>query len=127
MKVLILFLLIILTIFSFTVEAASDIVDVCLDQDVWVDIKHSDPWEDTCIVIVYVPKHSLQGDFYNCPAEDTEVIGEGRKGFGLTVFDGMHVLTLPKGMLNDSSNYRTTPPRKIKVPANNRDTWHVSK
>ena len=117
-------LLIVLIVFSFTEAAASE-TNPCLDQEVWVYVKHADPWDATCTVVVNVPKHSLQGDLNNCPAEDTKVVGKGRKG--TAGFAGFHVVTLKKGMLNDSKNYTTRPPRKIKVPQNNIDTWHVSK
>jgi len=117
-------LLIVLIVFSFTEAAASE-TSPCLDQEVWVYVKHEDPWEATCTVVVNVPKHSLQGDLNNCPAEDTKVFGKGRKG--MTGFAGFHVVILKKGMLNDSKNYTTRPPRKIKVPQNNFNTWHVSK
>ena len=33
----------------------------CLDQDVWVYLRHKDKWDPTCTVIVYIPKHSLEG------------------------------------------------------------------
>ncbi len=117
-------LLVVLIGFSF-VEAAPSEISLCLDQDVWVYVTHPDPWTATCTVVVYIPKHSLQGDFENCPAEDTKVFGKGRVGF--SGFAGYHVVTIKKGLLNDSKNYTTRPPRKIKVPANNFNTWHVSK
>jgi hypothetical protein len=117
-------LLAVLIGFSF-VEAAASEPSPCLDQDVWVYIKHSDPWAATCTVVVFVPKHSLAADFENCPAQDTKVFGKGRVGF--SGFAGYHVVTIKKGLLNDSKNYTTKPPRKIKVPANNFNTWHVSK
>jgi hypothetical protein len=105
--------------------AEVSIEDTCLDEEVWVYIKHSDPWDITCTVIVNIPKHSLQADFENCPAVDTEMVGIGKKG--ITGFAGFHVVTIKKGLLNDSKNYTTKPPRKIKVPQNNTDTWHVKK
>ena len=82
------------------------------------------------IITEHCEKHKInlymiQGDFENCPAENTEVFGKGRVGF--SGFAGYHVVTIKKGLLNDSKNYTTRPPRKIKVPANNFDTWHVSK
>ena len=59
----------------------------CLDQDVWVYIKHKasekGPWHPPCIVVVHIPKHSLSGDFQNCPAQDTKLVGQGRTGVGL--------------------------------------------
>lgn len=125
MKSLVLALLLIFLIgFSSTIAGAAG-TGPCLDQDVWVYIKHTDPWEDTCTVVVYVPKHSLQGDFNNCPAEDTKVVGRGQKG--MTGFAGFHVVILKKGVLNDSKNYTTRPPRKFKIPQNNWNTWHVNK
>lgn len=125
MKSLVLTLLLIFLIgFNFTVATATEI-SPCLDQDVWVYVKHTDPWEGTCTVVVHVPKHSLQRDFNNCPAEDTKVVGPARKG--MIGFAGFHVVILKKGILNDSKNYTTRPPRRIKVPQNNFDTWHVSK
>jgi len=122
-----LMLILLLTVligFSFTGVAASE-TDQCLDQDVWVYVKHSDPWDITCTVVVHLPKHSLEGDFENCPAEDTKAFGKGRTGF--SKFAGYHVVIIEKGLLNDPKNYTTKAPRKIEVPANNFDTWHVSK
>ena len=125
MKRLILALLLTVLIgFSF-VEAATSETSLCLDQDVWVYVKHSDPWHTTCTVVVHIPKHSLEGDFENCPAQDTKMFGKGRVGF--SGFAGYHVVTIKKGLLNDAKNYTTKPPRKIKVPANNVNTWHVGK
>ena len=123
-RLMLILLLTVLIGFSFIGVAASE-TNQCLDQDVWVYVKHADPWDITCTVVVYVPKHSLQGDFENCPAENTEVFGKGRVGF--SGFAGYHVVTIKKGLLNDAKNYTTKPPRKIKVPANNVNTWHVSK
>jgi len=97
----------------------------CLDQDVWVYIKHDEPFEPTCMVVAEIPKHSLEGDFENCPAQDTKVVGQGRIGF--SSYAGMHVIVIPKGYLNDPKNYTTRPPKPIKVPANNVNTWHVNK
>lgn len=97
----------------------------CPDQDVWVYIKHPDPWHETCVVVVHIPKHSLTGDFKNCPAQDTKVVGQGR--IGLSKFAGMHVVVLKKGTLNERKNYTTKPPRKIKIPENNVNTWHADK
>jgi len=99
----------------------------CLDEDVWVYIKHDRFFykPSTTMVVVHVPKHSLQGDLQNCPAEDTKVLGQGRAGFNFKQFSGMHIVTLKKGKLNDSKDYTTKPPKKIEVPANNIDTWHV--
>ncbi len=116
-------LLVVLIAFSF-VEAASE-TSPCLDQDVWVYIKHTDLWTGTYTVVVSIPKHSLEGDFDNCPAEDTKLLGKGRIGF--SKFAGYHVVTIKKGLLNDSKNYTTKPPRKIEVPQNNYNTWHVNK
>jgi len=99
----------------------------CLNQDVWVYVRHQGFYEAPCIVVVHVPKYSLQGDFQNCPAEDTTVLGQGRNGPGLNNFSGMHIVTLKKGKLNNPKNYTTKPPKKIEVPANNINTWHVSK
>lgn len=117
-------LLIVLIGFGFA-EAAVSETGSCLDQDVWVYVKHVDTWGTPCTVVVHVPKHSLQGDFENCPAEDTKVLGKGRVGF--SGYAGFHIVTIKKGLLNDSKNYTTRAPRKIKVPKNNYDTWHVSK
>ena len=117
-------LLAILIGFSF-VEAAASETSPCLDQDVWVYIKHPDPWTETCTVVVFVPKHSLDGDFENCPTQDTKVLGKGRVGF--SGFAGYHVVVIKKGLLNDSKNYTTKQPRKIKVPENYWNTWHVNK
>lgn len=117
-------LLIVLIGFSF-VEATASETSPCLDQDVWVYVKHPDPWAKDCTVVVYVPKHSLEGDFENCPAQDTKVLGKGRVGF--SGFTGYHVVTIKKGLLNYPKNFTTKPPRKIKVPENNFNTWHVSK
>ena len=110
--------------FSFT-EAPATETSLCLDQDVWVYIEHSDPWEGTGTVVVQVPKHSLEGDFDNCPAEDTKAIGIGRTI--TNKFAGFHIVILKKGILNTSKNYTTRQPRKIKIPANNINTWHVRK
>ena len=127
MKILVLALmLVILTSLSFTGTAADvGIKNPCLDQDVWVYVRHSDPFETTCTVIVHVPKHSLEGDLQNCPAQDTKLVGQGRLGF--SGFAGFHIVTIKKGLLNSPKNYTTRAPRKIKVPANNFNTWHVSK
>jgi len=96
----------------------------CPDQDVWLSVRHRDDWDPTCIVIVHIPKHSLEGDDQFCPAEDTEVIGEGRVGPGLSKYFSMHVLILKKGFLNDPKNYTTKPPKKIEKPADNMNMWH---
>jgi hypothetical protein len=117
-------LLIVLIGFSF-VEATASETSPCLDQDVWVYVKHPDPWSTDCTVVVYVPRHSLEGDFENCPAQDTKVFGKGRVGF--SGFAGYHVVIIKKGLLNHPKNFTTKPPRKIKTPENNRNTWHVSK
>jgi len=99
----------------------------CSDQDVWVYIKHTKFYEPPSIVIVHIPKHSLIGDLSNCPAQDTTVVGEGRRGLLLKQFAGMSIVTLKKGKLNDSKNYTTRPPKRIEIPANNFNVWHVSK
>ena len=123
-RLMLILLLTVLIGFSFIGLAASE-TSPCLDQDVWVYVKHTDPWEATCTVVVHVPKHSLQGDLENCPAEDTKVVGKGRVGF--SGFAGYHIVTIKKGLLNSPKNYTTRAPRKIKVPANNFNTWHVNK
>ena len=117
-------LLTVLIGFSF-IEAPAAETSPCLDQDVWVYVKHSDPWAGTTTVVVQVPKHSLQGDFNNCPAEDTKVIGLGRTI--TNKFAGFHIVILKRGILNKSKNYTTRPPRKIEIPQNNFNTWHVNK
>ncbi len=124
--VIALMLVIIITLnsFAFVPDETVD-TGLCLDQDVWVYVEHSGFWIPSTTVIVHVPKHSLVGDFQNCPAQDTKAVGQGR--FGLVMYSGMYVVTLKKGALNDSKNYTTNPPRKIEVPANNIDTWHVGK
>lgn len=128
-----LLLVVIMTFNSFAFFAENVDMDfdnstgLCLDQDVWVYVEHSKFWVSASTVIVHVPKHSLVGDFQNCPAQDTKAVGQGRTGPTLTVFSGMHVITLKKGVLNDSKNYTTRPPRKIEIKANNFDIWHVSK
>lgn len=102
-------------------------LDQCPDQDVWVYVKHPahEIGEKYCRVIVHIPKRTLEGDFYNCPAQDTKAVGKGVIGFKF--FAGYHVVTIEKGLLNNTKNYTTRPPRAIEVPANNRNTWHVKK
>ena len=129
-------LLVVLTVFGCAELAAAPIhstapvTSPCLDQDVWVYVKHVDDtleWHPPCMVVVKIPKHSLQGDFNNCPAQDIRLVGQGRAGFGMSVFAGYHVVVIKKGYLNDPKNYTTRPPRPIKIPANNIDSWHVNK
>jgi hypothetical protein len=129
-------LLVALTVFGCAELAAAPIKDIapvtspCLDQDVWVYIRHIDDtleWHQPCIVIVKIPKHSLQGDFNNCPAQDVKLVGQGRTGFGMSIYSGYHVIVLKKGYLNKPENYTTRPPKPIKIPANNINSWHVSK
>ena len=130
MKSLILALLLVITVafnsFAFIPETSVD-TGPCLDEDVWVYIKHNGFYEPPSTVIAHIPKHSLEGDFQNCPAEDTKVVGQGRTGVMLEQFLGMRIVTLKKGKLNDSKNFTTKSPKKMKVPANNINTWHVSK
>ena len=126
-------LLVVLTVFGCAELAASKTPGAtpvaatgpCLDHDVWVYIKKSDAFEPTCMVVVHIPKHSLQGDFQNCPAQDTRRVGQGR--YGMSTFAGMKVVTIPKGHLNNPKNYTTRAPRPIKIPADNTKTWHVNK
>jgi hypothetical protein len=103
-----------------------EIQNPCPDEDVWVYIKHqaSDDWEwhPPCVVIVHIPKHTLEGDFENCPAQPTEVLGKGQSSRG---FAGMHVVELKKGHLNNPKNYTTRPPKSMDMPADNIRTWHV--
>lgn len=120
-------LVIIITLNSFAFIQENVDTGLCLDQDVWVYVKHSGFLIPSSTVIVHVPKHSLIGDFQNCPAQDTKAVGQGRTGSGRIIFSGMYVVTLKKGALNDSKNYTTNPPRKIEVPADNMETWHVGK
>ena len=107
----------------YDLEYEKKIDNPCLDQDVWVFVKHRDPWDPTCTVIVHVPKHSLGGDAINCPAQDTKVVGEGRMN---GQFAGFHVVTLKKGILNNPKNYVTKKPKHIKIPANNFNLRHIS-
>jgi hypothetical protein len=89
---------------------------------VWVFIKHKEPLGSICLVVVHVPKHSLTGDINNCPAQDTKRVGMGRvRGR----YAGHHVVTLKKGILNNPKNYVIKPPKSLKIPADNFDTWHV--
>lgn len=125
-------LLVVLTVFGCAASTASGVAtsppavtSPCLDIDVWVYLKKTEAFEPTCMVVVHVPKHSLQGDFNNCPAADTKVVGQGRLGF--QTFAGMKVVTIPKGHLNNPKNYTTKAPRSIKIPADNVRTWHVNK
>ena len=119
-------LLTILFVFSCAVFVrAEEVYDQCPDQTVWVYIDYTNPWEIPCTVVVEIPKHSLKGDLHNCPAQDTKVIGEGRRANEF--YSGMHVVVLKKGTLNDIKNYTTRPPHKIKVPADNINTWHAEK
>ena len=104
----------------------------CLDQDVWVYLEHKNDMDPTCLVIVYIPKYSLESDSQNCPAEDTKVIGEGRIDIdkfgafpGLSTYFGMHVVVLKKGFLNNPKNYTTKPPKHIEIPANNFNIRHI--
>ena len=129
MKSLTLALLLIITIVFNSFAFAPEIPDtnLCLDQDVWVYINNYGFLTQPATVVVHVPKHSLRGDSENCPIKDTKVMGEGRTGPGLTVFAGMRVVTLEKGKLNDSKNYTTRAPRRIEVPDDNMNTWHVNK
>lgn len=97
--------------------------DQCLDQDVWVIIQHPDVWHEPSLVLVYVPKQSLTGDFENCPAEDTKVTGRAILVNGS--YNGIHVVILKKGTLNDEKDYMTDPPPNIPIPADNIETWNV--
>jgi len=120
-------LLMFLAVFGCATAAGNNDFGSCPDQDVWVYIKHSDPWHRPCIVIVHIPKHSLLADFENAPSKDVKVMGEGRAGFGLTQFTGFHVVVLKKGFLNDPGNYTTRPPKKVKIEADNIKTWYVNR
>ena len=109
-----------------TIEAIKPI-DTCPDQDVWVYVKHSphDIGDPYVVVVVPIPKRTLVADFENCPAEDTEFLGQGR--IAMMGFAGFHVVTVKKGLLNNTNNYTTKAPIDIKVPANNVNAWHVKK
>ena len=132
-------LLVVLTVFGCAELSAAPTTKIlqdaavtspCLDQDVWVYIKHVDDtteWHPPCMVVVHIPKHSLQGDFQSCPAQDTPLVGQGRTGWGMSQYAGHHVIVLEKGYLNNPKNYTTKAPRPIKVPSDNVRTWHVSK
>lgn len=106
-------------------KKAKIIKNPCLDQDVWAFLKHTDKFDPTCTVVVFIPKASLEGDLNNCPAGDTTVIGEGRAGINLSKYVGIHVLILKKGFLNSPKNYTTTPPKSIEYPADNINIWRV--
>ena len=125
MKRLMLILLLTVIIgFSFIVDETSE-ANQCLDKDVWVYVKHSDPWEDTSTVIVHVPKFSLERGSQDCPRQDTKVVGIGRTD--TKEYAGFHVVILKKGALNDPKSYTTRAPRKIEIPENFFDTWYVDK
>jgi hypothetical protein len=80
--------------------------------DVWVMVYHSheDLRHPPCMVIVHIPKNSLDADENNCPAHDTKLVGEGFSGNGVST--GYHVIILKKGALNDPKSYSLMPPKR---------------
>lgn len=120
MKKLAAILTFLLLIFSSAVQAG---VNNWPTLDAWVLVRHSDPFLEhaPCIVIVHIPKNSIECD-ENCPAQDTKLVGEGVDDKGIST--GYHVITIKKGALNNPESFSFEPPkRKPKVVPDFINIW----
>jgi hypothetical protein len=92
----------------------------CPDKDVWIYLKcnNFDLKGMPCVLLVHVPKNSLECDKDNCPIKDTKVVGEARLGKDYSYHGGLYVGILKKGILNNPKNYITVKPNKLEIPQN---------